>query len=86
MSDLWPHYKPAQFEPLDLEEKLAYLIEECSEVQKAACKILRFSVKIYEEAEFYTSPINNWDRLLSEIQDVELAITLIKAHKFSDLK
>lgn len=73
----WPSYKPAIYEPKTLEHKLAYLIEECSEVQKACCKIIRFGAKSYAPK----SPWNNWNLLLNEMRDVELAVKIIREHR-----
>ena len=73
----WPSYKPAIYEPKTLKHKLAYLIEECSEVQKACCKILRFGTFSFNPEK---SSRNNWNKLDDEMRDVELAIRIIREH------
>ena len=75
-NSLWPTYKPAEYEPKTLEQKLYYLIEECSEVQKAACKILRFGGDSYAPK----SAWNNWNLLRDELGDIQLAVRIIRDH------
>lgn len=74
MKGYWPTIKDPDCEPLSVEAKLAYLIEECSEVQKECCKLLRFKNKPLEG----WTVSDNWGKLELELADLELGIRIIR--------
>lgn len=67
----------AEYEPLSIEQKLAYLVEECGEVQAAAGKSLRWGIHSFNP-EPGASQERNREWLLREIADVEGAIARLR--------
>lgn len=59
-----------EYEPKTVDEKLAYLIEEMSEVTKAACKALRWGLDSCHPG----TGESNAEQILNEWEDVKAAI------------
>ena len=60
-------------------ERLAYLIEECSEVQHMACKILRHGYDTYDPTS--KNPTHNRLMLCNELADFHNAVELLLSSK-----
>ena len=63
------------------EHLLTILIEECSEVQKATTKILRFGMN-----ERRDMPFTNYERLKSELDDIRAMVEMIQCEFDIDLE
>lgn len=66
-----------EYEPLDIDQRLAYLVEECGEVQAAAGKSLRWGIHSFNP-EPGASREHNGEWLLREIADLEGAIARLR--------
>lgn len=65
--------------PTTTEGKLDHLIEECTEVIKAICKLRRFGQVATDPETGIT--YSNLDDLASELRDLERAISRWRAHR-----
>ena len=66
-----------EYEPLTIEQKLGYLVEECGEVQAAIGKTFRWGLDSYNP-EPGASRETNLDWVLREIDDLEGAIARVR--------
>lgn len=80
-----PHMKkpieggPApRYRPNTLQQKLAYLVEECGEVMAAAGKTLRHGLNSYNPELHVEDQETNRNWLLRELKDVKAAIEIVE--------